>query len=297
MKKKQFSNCFIIASADAKLQPIKTFLMERGIEVHDFFSSQSLGLSVSSLVTKEIKNSDFIIAVLDLKESQPNVFFEIGIAQGVGKPVFLILRGEGRIPADLGDMVHVRLSSDDWQPIVFALDQFLSKYEHRPTKTVFRSKAYKKTKTYFGVHQEDLRTIQHRGTSTELALLFVEILKSEGVIFQYQLEKDGADMALWIDSLEASIGNPIIVEFKIGKLTNSSLVNAEMQLRRYVKRTNARTGLLIYLDRLGRRFKPSTFELPLVIRLDIHDLVAKLSDYPLHQIILSERNRLVHLGE
>jgi nucleoside 2-deoxyribosyltransferase len=297
MKKKGFNNCFIIASADTKILPLKRLLKERNIIVHDFFSSRSLGLSISSLITKEIKNADFIIAILDLKTSQPNVFFELGLAQGIGKPVFLIIQDEGHIPADLRDMVHVRLSSDDWQSIAFALDHFLSKYEYRPTKTVFRSKAYKKTKLASDIRQENLVTVQKHGTSKELAALFVKLLKSEKIIFQYQFETNGADMALWIDSLEASLGNPILVEFKIGNLSNSILMKAEQQLRHYVKKTATRTGLLIYLDRRGRQFKPSRFELPLIIRLDARDLVTKLSDKPLHEIILSERNRLAHFGE
>ena len=64
----------------------------------------------------------------------------------------------------------------------------------------------------------------------------------------------GVDMALWLDEVESSLGNPLLVEVKLGRLTESKIAQAEDQLRSYIVKTHARAGLLVYLDRQGHRF-------------------------------------------
>jgi len=298
MKRKDtFRKCFIVAPYNVNPGPIRRLLEERNIEVHEPFDvPEVFGLSIASSIQKQIDSSDFVIAVISLKKPNPNVFYELGLARGLGKPTFLIITEEGAFPADLRDMVYVKASLNDSDPISFALDQFLSKYEYRPTKFVpiFRERA--KTKLNVEPLKRKLEILAKRGTEKELEFFIVELLKLKGIIHtQYQgVEGKGADMALWADSLESSLGNPILVEVKMGRLSGTLLLKAEEQLRTYLKMTNARAGLLIYLDRSGRRFKQARFKWPLVIRFDARDFLSELSKQSLANVLLSERNRIVH---
>jgi hypothetical protein len=106
-----------------------------------------------------------------------------------------------------------------------------------------------------------------------------------------------ADIALWVDSLESSLGNPILVEIKIDHLTEKTLELAELQLEKLIRSTNARVGLLVYGDRDGRRFGSSKLLSPLIIRFEYRDFISKLSKCPLDLIILSERDRMAHIGD
>jgi len=54
----------------------------------------------------EIDKADIVIA--DLSEANPNVMFEVGYAQGRGKPVLYIMQSDETIPSDLmGNLVYL----------------------------------------------------------------------------------------------------------------------------------------------------------------------------------------------
>jgi hypothetical protein len=300
-RKKNLKKCFIVASSGLNIQPLKNLLKGRNIEVYDIISTPLTGISISSLVKKMINNSDFVIAIISLKDPRPNVFFELGLAYGAKKPVFLIIQDEGFIPMDIKDMVYIRTSIDNLEIISSTLDQFLSKHEYPIKKYKFRIARTRierqpKEKSSVEFLQRDLENIAKQGNVIEFESFLANLLKTEGVLTQSR-EVKGADMALWIDDLESSLGNPILVEVKMGKISESSLLQAEEQLRNYLLKTNTRAGLLIYLDREEKHFKRSKFRIPLIIRLEAHELISELSDRSLALIILSERNQMAHFGE
>lgn len=129
-----------------------------------------------------------------------------------------------------------------------------------------------------------------------IPFLFALFQKEGAIVSQYygHIEK-GADMALWIDPLTNSLGNPILVEVKIGHLTEPRLLLAEEQLRHYLITTSVQSGLLLYLDVEKKTFGRSTNDSPLIVRLDIRELINRLEKQSLVQILLSERDAMVHL--
>lgn len=296
-RRRELKRCFISASADLDINPLLGLLKEKGIDAHDAFSI-SYTDTMQPLLEKEINNSDFMIAVVSLRAPKPNVFYEIGFARAAKKQIFVIIQDEGLVPALLKDLVYVRAAVNDLQAIDYVLTQFLSKHKYRIRK---RSKIVEspKAKPNLKILESDLEGMLRQGMGMDIISLVANLLKSEGVVLSlsHGPRDKGSDMSLWINSLESSIGNPILVEVKIGSLSHSTLERAEQQLRRYIQTTNASAGLLVYADRRGRRFKPSKLKLPLVIRLELRDLVERLSKHPIDYILLSERNRIAHSGE
>jgi hypothetical protein len=306
-RRRELKNCFIIAPIDVNILLIEKLLKERNIKTYDP-SQISLTEYISSSVQKEIRNSDFVIAIVSFKEAKPNIFYELGLARGAGKPVFLIIQDDGPIPVDLTDMVYVRTTLGNHLAIAFALDQFISKYKHKlvsglekspyrgrfASRTLVRSR--KKRKPSVTPLQGSLENIAKSGTEAEFESFLTGLLKSEGVILtqHYEAKETGADMALWIDSLENKLGNPLLVELKFGRLSEPSLERAEKRLRHYLTVTNTRTGLLIYLEPSGKRFRQAKAALPLVIRFDVRDLTNRLAYQSLASVLLQERNRIVH---
>lgn len=296
-RQKKLKRCFISASADLDIKPLLRFLRQKRIDAYDAFSI-SYADTMMPLVEKEISNSDFMIAVVSLKASSPNVFYEIGFARAAKKPIFLIIQDEGLVPTLLKDLAYVRAAVNDLEVIDYVLAKFLSKHKHR-IKRRPKIVEFPKAKPHLKPLESDFESLLRQGTEMDIISHVANLLKSEGVVLNLsQGPKDkGSDMSLWIDSLESSLGNPILVEVKTGRLSDSALARAEHQLRRSIQNTNASAGLLVYADRRGRHFKPSKFKLPLVIRLDLRDLVEKLSEHPIDYILLSERNRIAHSGE
>jgi nucleoside 2-deoxyribosyltransferase len=299
-RKKKMRKCFLISAAGANTQTVKKLLKERNVKADDSFSMPLPGVSISQSIEENIKNSDFVVAIISLKEPRPNVFFELGLAQGSDKPVLLIVQDSGPIPADLKGMVYIRASADNRETIAFALDQFLLKYRHKTSKILYRERRRPLPRSDFAPLQKDLELLAKEGTGAELEAFLANLLKSEGEVLtqlHYRVGDKGVDIALWIDALEPSLGNPILVEVKKGILSEASLGVAEEQLRRYLTLTNTNLGLLIYLDSRGKRFKRSRFAMPLVIRLDARDLLRQLSQQSLANVLLSERNQIAHSEE
>ena len=77
---------------------IKPVLEKAGFSVEraDDIQSQE---NILRVVLEGIKNSDLIVA--DLTDSNPNVFYELGIAHTFGKPVILVTQSIGDVPFDL----------------------------------------------------------------------------------------------------------------------------------------------------------------------------------------------------
>ena len=236
-----------------------------------------------------------MVAVITLKTPNSNIFYEVGLARGLGKPVFLIIQDEGTLPIYLKDMVYVKASVKDLEPIAFNLDQFLLQYGKQKKTRVTRLKR-PKAMPNIEYLKKDLGKLTKQGTEIEFLSLVTNLLKSENVILNlsHGIEEKGADLSLWIDSLELSLGNPLLVDLKIGDLSESILEKTEEQLRHFLEKTNARVGLLIYFDRKNHHFNRSKFMEPLVIRFEIRNLIEELTKSPIDRVIISERNRIVH---
>jgi hypothetical protein len=93
-----------------ELQPvyedhIKNVAQELGMSVaraDDFFTTQS----VMEEIWAAIVNSKIMIA--DCTGKNPNVFYEIGIAHSIGKPVVLIAQNPEDVPFDLRHRRYIR---------------------------------------------------------------------------------------------------------------------------------------------------------------------------------------------
>ena len=104
----------------------------------------------------------------------------------------------------------------------------------------------------------------------------------------------GADFAVWIDEVQHSLGNPLLVEVKAGDLSGPRLEEATSQLRHYVAKTHGRCGLVVYWDRQSRDFPAVSVGWPLVFRLSGRTLARLASQGLLAQELVRLRNDAVH---
>jgi hypothetical protein len=250
---------------------------------------------VSRSIEKEIESSDFLVAVFCTDAPNANVLYEIGFARGAKKPLFLVMEGLEAIPKFLQDEVYVRASLDNQDLISFYMDQFLSKYRRSVKKQSPRPKKAS-MKLDRSCLEEKLRHIGEHGTEMAFIVLVKELFSSEGFVVDTSdgTRDKGVDMSTWIDSLEPTFGNPILIELKAGDLSEQILERTEERMRRYLSKTNSPSGLLIYFDRQGHTFNRSKLRTPMVIRIDIRDLIEKLDRNPIDRVLLQERNFVAH---
>jgi hypothetical protein len=295
MGNRHFRSCFISAPVGLNTQPLLFLLRNKGIIAYDAYTSGYDNL-VSSTEDK-IKNSDFLIAVL-APATNNNVLYEVGYARGANKPILLIVQNEVSIPSFLMDTVYVRTSLEKLDLISMYLDQFISKKK--------KQKAYKRKKilgpkqsTLFPLSslEERLQEIRDNGTAKDFLLFVKDFFQYQGILVEvsHGIEDKGVDMSIWIDNLQVVLGNPILVELKMGNLTETTIERAEIQMRANLLKANLRTGLIIYLDRKGRNFQPSKIRDPLVMRFDIYNLTREFAaDHSIDRILYEERNKIAH---
>jgi hypothetical protein len=298
-KKAALKSCFIAAPIAVNIRPLREALADRGIHVKDALSLLPGPGSIIGAIESAIRGVDFVCAVVSPRMSS-NVMFEIGLAYGARKPLFLVVDKEADLPANLKDIFYVRASPWDSEAIEFNLDNFL---EH-PTRGIPRRQRTTEGKSEpslpdgFEIDEklESLRSLQGLERAVALEDLVTGLLEQvDAVVTQERYSPDtGADMAIWLDGIESILGNPVLVEVKAGRLSEQRLQQAELELQHYLTQTNARAGLLIYLDQTGRRFPSSPSTWPLVVRFDVRDFVDVVARGELVAALIAERNKAAH---
>ncbi len=87
--------CYISAPASFDLTIIETVLSNLNIDHHTFYDL-SVGTTFSDLIFRKIRESDFVIAILTSENE--NVLFELGVADGIQKPLFILIDKEYKVP-------------------------------------------------------------------------------------------------------------------------------------------------------------------------------------------------------
>lgn len=322
-KRKTFKNCFISAPSTVNLIPFRKLLETKGIETRSILSASDSNLRISTLIENEIKNSDFVCAIIPKKVTS-GVYYELGLARGAKKPIFIIIEKEGVISPNLENIVYVIASIKDQEVIEFALDQFLSEFYNKPIQKYhidylknevvnhqkkiemdsydvvpiskqYSKKQYKESKKYpkKKLDYSSIKSLIDIGKIESSIIELFENLEDVITVRRPKYSDKEVDLSLWIDGLKSGFGNPVLVEVKSGKISNSKLEIAENQLRNYLIRTNASLGLLIYIDNDNRTFKQSSIKRPLVIWFELNDLILKLSENSLAQVIEIQNDRII----
>jgi hypothetical protein len=299
-----FRKCYISSPRDVNTRPIIDFLVIKGIIANDFYSNR-FDSNIWSSVDNDIIKSDFLIAVLSSSsESNLNVLYEIGLARGAKKPVLILFTGVGPIPYFLKGFYYTKVDLNDIDTLSYVIDNFLN---NQANITSYQFSKMKSQKRLVGSMpsrnnkilklSQKLDLIRNNINEVNFNEFIIEIFKNERVIVESAhgpFEK--ADMSIWVDSLESTFGNPILIELKVGSLTNDFLKHSEIQLRNALIDSNLQSGILIYLDSERRQFDQSEFKLPLVLRFEIFKLIESLSKEPLESVLLKARNKIAHGG-
>lgn len=290
-------NCFIAAPVNVDTSALRNALERQSIRWTDVTSVKP-GLSIINTIESAIRHSDFICVVIPQDAKVSNVYFELGLARGFRKPVLLFIEPGVDIVTDIGQIDYVRAAVDDQQVIDFNLDVFLDhfsrKFKNRPKKL-----AAKRGRINVKWTMDKLASIWEISPNIAgqtFEKLVARLFEQAGAIVTRQPKHydRGADMAIWLDEVQSSLGNPLLVEVKFGRITNSMLNEAEEGLRSLISKGHARAGFLIYLDRERQHFAKTRRYWPLVIRLDAYELVELISHNELVNTLLQERNQVAH---
>ena len=123
---------------------------------------------ITNQIVENLIDADIVIA--DLKDANPNVFYELGIRHTINKPVIPIYHPNQRIPFDVANLRSIKLDITDLESVdncINELKKQIKTVEEHPEETT----------SPFSI-AFDLRNIKSSDTSNELILS--RILESIG---------------------------------------------------------------------------------------------------------------------
>lgn len=291
-------NCFISYNTEEGKpfsDKVRGILLRNDVKPIDIFDISIEGDIINEIQYK-IKRCDMFVAIIT--NISPNVFYEIGIAKGLNKPIFIVLAKDLNIyPSFLNDFLYVKANLNDEENIDFAFKQLLKNQRKQ------KSKVNKKIKRHSNDTQinlprswkSKLKEIRENGTPLALENYIAGIFDSLRTTSKIVEQDKGVDFALWLDDIDSILENPVLIEIKYGNVTKEMLNNGEYLLQKHLMKTKSKVGLLLYLDKTGRRFSLGSSLSPLVIRSDLEDFLSEVEkNKSIAKVIFNKRNAMAH---
>lgn len=286
-------SCFIAAPIAVDTSPLREELEARAIHWTDA-ASAGPGTSWEETAKLALARADFVCVIVAQKARSVNVFYEWGYAVGYGRPVIAFVEPGTELGAYATKASAIaRIALEDRDALRLHLDAFLQHGWFKPPR---HPRPSPKLKTVDTSWVTDAMEPSRISREAQLKAVVARLFQQSGAVLARAPAgaQVGADMALWIDELGASLGNPIIVEVKGGRLSETVLTEAELWLRNHVRSTSAAAGLLIYWDKKGTDMPRPSSGWPLVVRVSLRELAELVGRGQLVARILSERNKAAH---
>jgi hypothetical protein len=272
-------------------------LKKRGVKAFGAFDLRP-GNSIPSKLTDAIAVADFVIVVLiGASDAQ---FYEMGVAAGLGKPVYLILDKHSQAPVLVRGHPYVVARLTDKDRLDLFVSGLVQDIKNQRGRKALRKPRPKKPSANFGrlrAFADAVEAMRAGPQELELVQEVERFLEATGV--RMAANKNGArdqgvDFAIWIDGLTEVLGNPILVELKVGALTARQVYAAERRLQAQLAHSDAESAIFLYLDKANRRFSDHHSLVPLILRCDLSDFIREVSRLGLEKALLQRRNTIVH---
>lgn len=294
----KFDSCFISAPVGTNLESVREILRNKNIRWYDQ-SIISIGDSVQNSIKDNIQSADFfclIIPKLDDYSRYFNIFYELGIAESSQKPVLIFISPQVKMPPFIQNYTYVRADLSNIESLNYNIDTFI-KYS-KPKKISSQLNGKKTYKIDYSWVDAGLKEVEEGGIKN-FEYFVLNLFKKSGLIVskdsKYFEKRFEIDLAIWIDSLDKILCNPILVELKYGTFSNKKLENLENNLRNYLNQREG-IGLLIYFDKNKKKFPSEFNRWPLIIRLSLSELTELVIKDKFEKEIVKRRNYAIHGG-
>jgi hypothetical protein len=295
--------CVVLASADVDLDTILRVLADRVITPVVPGTLPALANSLLDTVASAISEADIVLAVISQHEPNSTLIFELGYAYALQKRLVILVPPDSEeLPMIAAGLLQLRTKADNDEAIGFALDQVLAaprrgrqvRQTTRPGQLLSPQVAEGLLARLHSVFQAGTR----EGQEAEVAAIVIAALQSTGInalVREETINRNSiVDLVVWIDEIEATVGNPLLIEVKARLRGKSELVQSLQQIEAYLGQSTARTALLLY----GEGTEEHTFRLehgfPNLLILDVRTLLVQLQEKSFGAVIRTLRNRVVH---
>lgn len=255
------------------------------------------GDNLRASLIEGMQKADAVIAVLEERPKSSNVFYEMGLADAMGKPVLVVSVGALDPVSELAPYPYLRARPDDEEALRFGLAHFI-RAPHHASK---HERDYKTATKPIGELVDAFLARLRADPSIredELVSIIATAIRESGVETQasvlHRASSEGvrADIAVWSDELESLTGNPLPIEVRSSLMTVRDAEGAASNLMRAVVGAKVRWGLILFLkattDVMGVLSKHP------VLAMSIEDFLEGLRKRSFGRIVADLRNRTVH---
>jgi nucleoside 2-deoxyribosyltransferase len=288
-----YHRCFVSGNDPEATNRLAEMVRSRGIEAASA-AEMRVGQTITKEVIRLITDSDFI-AVVITDGPQAAVAYELGLAQGLGKPAFVIFASSPSIDlanaymVAVEDGMHLEGAAED-------LDRFVRNAK-RPGRTeqAIKSGAVESL-DWARKELDELRVLTSPDRYQRFERLCAKVFRATGAEVSEvgQDQTIGADLIVWLNDIAFELGGPTLVECKFyGGGVGSVVKNSEAtvrQIEKVMERSDAKLALLVY-DHDRKTPPPSLFETPRVLSFALEDLIAAIEHLELESMILKRRER------
>lgn len=287
-------NCYISTPANFDLTKLEEILDKLSIEHHSFYDF-SIGTTFSDLIRRKIRESDFIIAVLQTENT--NVLFELGVAEGLKKPTFILVDKNFKIPFFLDSKFYYQTNFKDLSLIELALKNFI--LDIGVKKTSIFNNDERETLSIDDTSNALVRVSKLRKNPNEREMInLIKETFSKIDVQNVSIEKAshdrGIDLVIRSKNLTPYFGYPIFVEVKAGNLNAKRILEAEEHLLKFIENTEIKGGIILYLDRNNKRFDNANTVYKSILLFDLEDFIKGISSEGFEKMLIEKRNKAVH---
>ncbi|CAB3780287.1 restriction endonuclease [Paraburkholderia fynbosensis] len=288
-----YHRCFVSGNDPEATNRLAEMVRACGIEAASA-AEMRVGETITKEVIRLITDADFIAAVIT-DGPQTAVAYELGVAQGLGKPAFVIFASSPSI--DLANAYVVAVEDGmHLEGAVEDLDRFV-RHAKRPGRMGQDSKSRTVHSLDWARKElDELRVSTSPDRYQRFERLCAKIFRATGAEVSEvgQDQTIGADLIVWLNDIAFELGGPTLVECKFyGGGVGSVLKNSEETVRRIervMERSDAKLALLVY-DHDRKTPPPSLFETPRVLSFAVEDLIASIENLELDTVVLKRRDR------
>lgn len=249
-----------------------------------------------------IPDVDFVIAVFPARgdwETPAAVYLDIGVAVGLNTPVLIIAEPPRRLDAALSPLTCARIPLESHAGLASGITRFLRTIESPPPSPAGTEIISLPVLDSFKARLENLDAANPAQSGQAFHDLIMELLRTGGAELQESRTQDGwqVDASGYVPGTEDLFQSPLLVEIKLLRDSPPRMAHIQ-QVAGATAARDAAFGILIWHQlsgELGDVKLPPGAPVPVMI-FSVEELLRRLSEQTLSQVIRNERSAIIHGG-
>lgn len=262
-------------------------------------SPTQLGSTILNDLRHLLNSADLVIGVLTREHRPDIVLFELGQARAAKRRILLLVpSGNFIIPSVLEGIPVVRTSLTNGEAMSFALDQLIAAPETTIRASQIDRSRLRGLESTTDSFLHEVNEAISKGQESDIEKIVARAIRESGVDAIAQRPGPhgrGADLAVWSDFLQDTVGNPLLIEIKANIRSKNDARRDLQYFSALVSSSATPWGLFLYGQGPGLEERGFSTP-PNVLVLSLASLFERMKDQPFVELVTWLRNQRAHGG-